>query len=144
MSAAHLLEALTRRGATLWAEGGRVRCRGPKSVVTPEVVDKLREHKADLLHALAGDRVSEEHSLECSHIDCSATGPKYAKIHNVDEVLEMARARYCTVEDPVIPPALPGRDPMVKRDTDKARFFQGDWRKAWPEDFEGHRPREAN
>ncbi len=51
-------------------------------------------------------------------------------IRNVGEVLEIARAWFGPVEDPVTP--LPGRDPMVKRGTDKARFFNGDWRNAAP------------
>jgi hypothetical protein len=29
-----------------------------------------------------------------------------------------------------------GRDPLVHRDTEKARFFRGDWRNTWPHDFE--------
>jgi hypothetical protein len=48
------------------------------------------------------------------------------RIGNVGEVLEIARARFGPVEDPVTPPPLPGRDPMVKRGTDKGRFFRGD------------------
>ncbi len=29
-----------------------------------------------------------------------------------------------------------GRDPLVHRDTEKGRFFKGDWRNTWPHDFE--------
>jgi len=32
-----------------------------------------------------------------------------------------------------------GRDPLARRDTDKARFFKGDWRQTWPRDFEVHK-----
>lgn len=140
MSAAHILENLTRRGARVWAEGDRIRCRGPKEVVTPEVVAELREHKADLLHALAGDDVSGEHPLDCPHMDCSTTGPKYAKIRNAGEVLEMARARFGVVESPITPPAPPGRDPLTKRTGDKPLFFSDFWRRATPEDFTAYKP----
>ena len=136
MSAAHLLKELTQRGASVWAEGGRVRCRGPKSVVTTEVVAKLKEHKADLLHALAGDKVSDEHPLDCPHMDCSTTGLKYAKIRSVGEVLELAREILPPLkeEDRVDldelleanSPPEPGRDPLAKHDTDKAQFFRRD------------------
>jgi hypothetical protein len=135
MSAAHLLEDLTQRGVTLWSENGRVRCRGPKSVVTPEVVAKLKEHKEELLYTL-----SNGHPLECGCPYCSTRAPRYAKIRNTGEVLEMARGIFGVVEDPVTPPAPPGRDPLAKKNTDKARFFCGDWREAWPENFTVHRP----
>jgi hypothetical protein len=145
MSAAHLLEDLTRRGARLWAEDGRVRCRGPKSVVTPEVVEELKEHKAALLRAL-----SDEHPLECPCQDCSARFPRYAKIKTTAEVLELAREVLPELkeEDRVdlgeliqanSPPER-GRDPLAKHETDKARFFGEDWREAEPRDFRVHRP----
>jgi len=53
-------------------------------------------------------------------------------IGNVGEVLGIARAWFGPVEDPVKPPPLPGRDPMVERGTEKGRFFRGDWRNAAP------------
>ena len=137
MSAAHLLEDLTRRGATLWAEDGRVRCRGPKSVVTPEVVAQLKESKADLLRTLS----DPEHSLDCQCPDCSACAPRYAKIRNAGEVLDMARSYFGVIEDPLTPP-----EPLVQREDyggksgDRVRFFKGDWREAEPRDFTVHRP----
>jgi hypothetical protein len=82
---------------------------------------ELRQHKGDILAILR--RREERHQ---------DTSPP---ISNVGEVLEIARARFGPVEDPVTPPPLPGRDPMVKRGTDKARFFKGDWRQTLPRDF---------
>ncbi len=55
-----------------------------------------------------------------------------AQLANVGEVLEMARAWFGLVEDPVTPPPPPGRDPMVKRGTEKGCFFREDWRNAAP------------
>jgi hypothetical protein len=37
-------------------------------------------------------------------------------------------------------PPPPGRDPLVKRGTDKARFFSEDWREAGPTDWTPYRP----
>jgi len=135
MSAAQLLEELTARGVKVWAEGSRLRCGGPKSVVTPEVVAELKEHKNDLLRAL-----SDDHPLDCPCLDCLARAPSYAKIKATGEVLEMARGMFGTIEDPVTPPAPPGRDPLAKHGTDKERFFGEGWRAAEPKGFRVHRP----
>jgi hypothetical protein len=32
-------------------------------------------------------------------------------------------------------PPPPGRDPMVKRGTEKGEFYHGAWRETWPRDF---------
>ncbi len=40
-------------------------------------------------------------------------------------------------------PPPPGRDPLVKRGTDKARFFSEDWREAGPTDWTPYRPEGA-
>jgi hypothetical protein len=47
-----LVEDLTRRGVRLWAEGGELRCRGSKKVLTPEVLARLKEHKVEILDLL--------------------------------------------------------------------------------------------
>jgi hypothetical protein len=77
-------------------------------------------------------------------MDCSARAPRYAKlIEKRSEVLELARQYFGAVEDSVIPPPLPGRDPMVKRRADKAEFFMGDWREARPRDFKVYKEKKA-
>jgi hypothetical protein len=48
VSAAAFVEDLQRRGVRLWLEGGELRCRGSKKVLTPEVVTRLKEHKAEI------------------------------------------------------------------------------------------------
>ncbi len=62
------------------------------------------------------------------------------KIRNTGEVHEMARSYFGPVEDPVTPSAPLGRDPLAQRAGEKVKFFKGDWREAWPEDFTAHRP----
>ena len=36
-----------------------------------------------------------------------------------------------------------GRDRLAHRDTDKARFFRGDWRQTWPHGFEVYKGSES-
>jgi len=49
-----LLSALTARNVTLWVESGdRLRYRAPKGALTPELLDTLKAHKAEVLAWLA-------------------------------------------------------------------------------------------
>ena len=53
-------------------------------------------------------------------------------IASVTEVFELARLYFPERDGlPLLPPVR-GRDPLVQRGTDKARFFRGDWRAAGP------------
>lgn len=121
MQVLQVLSEVQHRRVKLWAAGGRLRF-SLASALTPELLEGLRENKEYILDHL---KRSEELRQD--------TSPRIA---NVGEVLELAQELLGTVEDPMTPPAPPGRDPMVKRGTDKARFFQGNWREAWPRDFE--------
>jgi|GEM_PF-3484966 len=53
-----LLTELKRLGITLVASGGRLRYR-PRVKMTPELVDRLREHKAEILKTIHNDRQDE-------------------------------------------------------------------------------------
>ena len=63
------------------------------------------------------------------------------RILGAADVLEIAREFFCVgvredlPEAADIAPPTRGRDPMVKRGTDKAEFFTGGWRKTKPRDF---------
>jgi hypothetical protein len=65
-------------------------------------------------------------------------------LESVAEVVELARHMLnpTGIEyDPhPVPPAPPGRDPLVQRGGDKVTFFRGDWQEAEPQDFTVHRP----
>lgn len=98
-----LLREIEGRGVELVPAGDRLRFR-PKRNLTSELVEGLREHKAAIVEAL-------------EHRD--------PLIRDVGEVLEMARSIFQRPADPVIPKAPPGRDPLVRRDTQKARFYRG-------------------
>lgn len=61
-------------------------------------------------------------------------------IESTDSVLDLAREKFglsqpFDPEEHPLPPPIPGRDPLVKTGTNKAIFFKGDWRNAWPPGF---------
>jgi len=55
MTAAALLAKLRQRGVELWADGGRLCYRAPRGALTPELVEVVRAHKAELVAALRSD-----------------------------------------------------------------------------------------
>lgn len=55
MSAARLLETLQAAGVKLYRRGGRLTYSAPARVLTPAVVQELRQHKAELLALLPDD-----------------------------------------------------------------------------------------
>jgi tubulysin polyketide synthase-like protein len=76
LTGAELLEALEGQGVTLWSEGERLRYRGPREVLTPELLGDLRARKSELLDALSTDGEPV--------------------ITSAREVFELARARFDT------------------------------------------------
>ncbi|MFL6197470.1 MAG: condensation domain-containing protein, partial [Thermoanaerobaculia bacterium] len=52
MSAAQLLDDLSRLGVQIWAEGDLLRYRSPRGALTPDLLDRLRESKTALLGLL--------------------------------------------------------------------------------------------
>lgn len=52
MTAAALLRDLVRLGVVLRVEGDRLKVHVPKGVLTPDLVDRLRAHKAEVLDIL--------------------------------------------------------------------------------------------
>jgi len=111
---AELLDHIKAAGITLTysSEGDKLIAR-PTSAVTQEMVASLREHRGAVISAL-----------------CSGTIQSEAELRNM--VWEVFPDR----ENLPVPPPIPGRDPLVHCGTDKARFFRGNWREAWPRDFE--------
>lgn len=53
-----LLSELRAEGLTLYREGEHLRYKGPRRLVTPALVQKLTDHKAELLGALAEELLS--------------------------------------------------------------------------------------
>ena len=56
MTATEILNELQRRGVELRAEGDRLRFR-PKEAVTPDLIKILKQHKAEIIAAVAGDKL---------------------------------------------------------------------------------------
>jgi thioesterase domain-containing protein len=52
VSVAAFLADLRRRDIRVWADGDRLRCNAPASVVTAELRDQLRKHKSEILEFL--------------------------------------------------------------------------------------------
>lgn len=114
-----LLQGLAGIGVELWRDGDKLRCRGPRRAITPELVEGLRRHKAEILEA-----------LERSEEPVPNLAPVSEPIRDAGEVLEMARARLGEMapehqQETPYPPAPPGRDPMAHKHTDKALYFAG-------------------
>ena len=134
MLAVEVVKEVRDRGVELAAVDDRLRFR-PAGSLPPELKFELKEHKTEILEILA-----DGHPLEPPCQRCSARSPRYAKLRNTGEVLQMARGILRVPEDPVTPPMPPGRDPMAQRSGDKVRFFKGDWREAEPRGFGVYRP----
>lgn len=64
MNLIDFLEELSAQDVELWIEGGRLRYYGPKSALTPSLLNKLRKHKVEILHLLQkGTYVSKVYPL---------------------------------------------------------------------------------
>ena len=49
MSVAPLVEELVGKGVRLSVECGELKCRGPKSALTPEVISRLKAQKSEVI-----------------------------------------------------------------------------------------------
>lgn len=130
MPAVEVLSELRSRGYIATIQGDRLKLRGPCRL-SPDLERRIADCRDELVGVI---RKEEERRQDTA-----------ATVAAVGEVLELAREVLPELKeedrvdlDELIqansPPA-PGRDPMAKHGTDKARFFQGDWREAWPRDF---------
>jgi hypothetical protein len=116
-----LVTALRSKGFTARLHDGDTLRVGPESKLTLPVQEWIRK---------AGPLLIEELQAE--------------PLESVAEVVELARHKLNPTDieyDPHPVSSAPrGRDPMAQRTGDKVKFFRGDWREAWPEDFTVHRP----
>ena len=58
MSAGAIVEELERLGVELRVAGGDLEYEGPEEAITPELLNRLRRHKAELVRLLTGDNAS--------------------------------------------------------------------------------------
>lgn len=57
MSARTLLNEIKLKGVRLWIEDGNIGYSGPKNTLTPEVLERMRKHKAGLLNLLQDEEL---------------------------------------------------------------------------------------
>jgi hypothetical protein len=135
MTAIQTLFKVRRCGVTFVPSGDRLRFH-PASALTPALIEELREHKQSILEMLARQEEARQDTSPC--------------IGDVSEVLELARSALPELKDEdrvdldkliyAKSPPAPGRDPLAKRETDKALFFSREgWPEAWPRDFTVYR-----
>lgn len=121
MALPQLLREIEDRGVTLMIAPVEPRLRfRPASRLTPEMVEGLRTHKAQILERLEGGQEPPQNFAPVSE----------PTIRDAGEVLQLARSHFGEIspeyrEEVPYPPPEKGTDPMVHKHTDKARFFQG-------------------
>ena len=131
MLATQVISEVQRLGVSITVDDpGKNLVIEPGSLLTPEMIDELRQHKEDILSIL---RRREEAQQDTSAYH--GLGGELRRIR--DE----KRAEKNAVIAVMPPESLPrgGRDRLVHRDTEKSRFFKGDWRQTWPRDYKVYR-----
>ena len=58
-----LLEELKRLGVELRADGDYLCYEGPEEAITPELLDRLKQHKAKLIKVLADEECCQAHTI---------------------------------------------------------------------------------
>src|SRR3954447_8066651 len=106
-----LLEELAGQHITLWLEGDKLRYRGPKEVLTPELLAQLKASKEEILETLSEEVVSSP--ADALSIAREVLPP--LKEEDRADLSELLQANKLPE---------PGRDPLTKHDTAKAHFFQ--------------------
>jgi len=122
MQALQVLAEVQRRNVKLWPAGDYLEF-SPSAALTPELLEELRQHKEDILSIL---RRREEVQQDTS---------PHLGLGGRLRAISRKRAQRKNSSPSGSLPAPGGRDPLVHRDTEKGRFFKGDWRTTWPRDF---------
>ena len=134
MLATQVINKVNSLGASITLDGtGENLVIEPGSLLTPDLTEELRKHKPYIINILTRRELPPD--------------PR-PPIASAGEVLELARELLPPLkeEDRVDLDELtqanspPGRDPLAKRNTDKARFFGRGWRKTGPDGFTVRRP----
>ncbi len=67
MNVQQLVNDLRRRGITLEPAGDKLRWRGPKGAMTPELLERLRQHKPEVLEYLRWKQQLFSYPLPVTH-----------------------------------------------------------------------------
>src|SRR4051794_36359720 len=115
MSPSVLIEELAEQRVTLWVEGSELRYRGPREVLTSELLTQLKANKDEIVEALAEEVVETPADVLSIAREVLPPLAEEGRV-DLDELIQ-ANA-----------PPDRGRDLLVKRGTNKAQFFKGNWR----------------
>src|SRR5829696_4831887 len=70
MSTGALLAELKRLGVEIEVDGGRLRYAGPEGAISPELLGRLKAHKADLIAACAKTEIGAREERDLAETVC--------------------------------------------------------------------------
>jgi hypothetical protein len=82
MSTRTLIAEIRMLGVKLWTEGDRLRYAGPEEAVTPELVERVRSHKPEIVKLLKAKRRKLEQADRRGLIIRWSEYPKWIKLHD--------------------------------------------------------------
>ena len=87
MSIGAFVKQLKQAGVRLWVEGDKLRCKGPETALTEEVVIHLQEIKPEVMRLLAGDQRSQPQQVR--GYGCAGCGNRIYRAVTVWEMLNL-------------------------------------------------------
>jgi thioesterase domain-containing protein len=138
MSIAELLFDLRRRDIRVWAEGDQLRCDAPWGALTPDLRDRLRQCKSEVLEFLRTARrlARQERAIVPLQQQGSRPAVFASPGHNGDVFCYRALARHMGEDQPFFglePPGLDGHSAPLTRVEDLAAYFAAQIRAFQPE-----------
>ncbi len=128
MTLQRFLADLHERGVHLYAEGDRLRCTAPPGVLTPQLRDRLQQHKDEILEVLRSGAALARQQRAIVPLERRGTRtPVFAVAgHNGDVFCYRALAQHLGDHQPFFglePPGLDGRSEPLTRVEDLAAYF---------------------
>lgn len=128
MTLPEFLADLRKREVRLWADGDRLRCRGPVGMLTPELRQALQERKREILAFLRSGAALAEQQRALVPLQPDGTRiPVFAVAgHNGDVFCYRALVQHLGDDQPFFglePPGLDGQSEPLARVEDLAGYF---------------------
>lgn len=128
MNVASYLEALRHRDIEVWAEGEKLRCKGPPGTLDPALRAELQQRKADIVHFLSATQALLGQPAAIIPLQASGSLPPIFAVpgHSGDVFCFRALARHLGGDQPFFglqPPGLDGRSPPLDSVTALAAHF---------------------
>jgi thioesterase domain-containing protein len=138
VSAAAFLSELRRRDIRVWADGGELRCNARAGMLTPELLDQLRQRKSDILEFLASGQALASQQRAIVPLQCNGTRTPVFGVpgHNGDVFCYRALAQSLGDDQPFYglqPPGLDGHDEPLTRIEEIAAYFAAQVRTFQPQ-----------